>query len=383
MWMNKDIIYNARQKPHRPTWAEIDLSAIKYNFDKIRKLIKRSTHILAAVKANAYGHGIMHVSKTLAALGVDYLGVGTTDEALGLRQYGIDTPVLILGAILSSEAAPNIKNNISFTVSDAAIARAIDRSAKRLKRKAKVHLKIDTGMGRIGVWHEEAFEFVKHVYRFSNIEIEGIFSHFPSADKDPSFTRRQISYFGSLIRQLERSGIYIRYKHMANSAAIMDYKDSHMNLIRPGIMLYGLYPDRKRRSLVLKPAMALKSRIVFIKDAEPGRSISYGGTYITKRKTKIATVPIGYGDGFNRRLSNKGYILIGGKKRPVIGSVCMDQIMVDITNLPDARVGDEVVIIGNQSGKNISIEETALLCKTIPYEVACWLDNNRIPRIYK
>ena len=370
-------------KHYRPTWAEVDLGAVRYNFLQIKKLADKTTKVLVAVKANAYGHGILEISGTLVKSGVDYLGVGTTDEALYLRNNGFKIPILMLGSILPDEIEAFLNNGVSQTVGDMRLARAINNFAGRMKKKAKIHIKIDIGMSRIGIWHKDAIDLIMGLVKLKNIEIEGIFSHFPSADEDEQLTRQQIKDFSSLIEELEKLSIYIRYKHMANSIAAVKYKDSHMNLIRPGIMIYGLYPKAglSGRNIDLRPVLSLKSRIVFIKDVPPGRGISYGGTHVTTRHTKVATIPIGYGDGFNRQLSNKGSVLINGRRAPVIGRVCMDQIMVDAGKIPDVKLGDEVILVGKQNNERITVEEMAHLCNTIPYEVACWFDN-RVPRIY-
>jgi alanine racemase len=326
---------------------------------------------------------MLEVSKTLVESGVDFLGVGTTDEALLLRDKAFKVPILILGSILPSEVKAVITNDISHTVADIKLASYINRTAISIGRKAKVHIKIDIGMGRIGVWHEDAISLIKKLVKLKNIDIEGIFSHFPSADEDEYLTQGQIRDFYKIIRETEDLGINIRYKHMANSVAVVDYKESHMNLIRPGLMVYGLYPNRDfpRGKIELKPALSLKSRIVFIKNVPAGRKISYGGTYITRQPSRIATIPIGYGDGFSRQLSNKGYILIKGRRIPVVGRVCMDQIMADVTNISSVDIGEDVTLIGSQKKEKINVEEIAHLCNTIPYEVVCWFDN-RIPRIY-
>lgn len=368
---------------YRPTWAEIDLSAIRHNFLKIKGLVDKQTKILVAVKANAYGHGIIEVSRLLVRSGVDYLGVGTTDEALYLRRSGFTLPILMLGSILPHEAPAIIRNNITQTIGDIALASYMNRYARKANKRLKVHIKVDTGMGRIGVWHKEALTFIKKIVSLRNIEIEGIFSHFSSADEDDVLTRQQIRDFSALIEELEGLNIHIPCKHMANSVAAVHYKDSHMNLIRPGLMVYGLYPSAGMKDLriSLKPVLTLKSRVVFLKDVPPGRRISYGGTYTTTHHTKIATVAIGYGDGLSRQLSNKGSVIIRTKRAPIVGRVCMDTIMVDTKNIPDVKVGDEVVLIGRQGKQEITVEEMAALCDTIPYEVACWFDN-RVPRIY-
>jgi alanine racemase len=370
---------------HRPTWIEVDLNAIRHNFLQIRKLINKDTAILVPVKANAYGHGMLEICDTLVRSGVDYLGAGTVDEAIFLRNNGfVKTPILMLGSVLTSVVEPIVRNNITQTVGDMRLARAIDKCAGKIGKKAKVHIKIDTGMGRIGVWHKDAMKLISKISLFGNVKIEGIFSHFPSADENKPLTHRQIKDFLSLLQDVEKAGIDIIYRHMANSMAVVDYKASHMNLIRPGLMIYGLSPrpGAFKGKISLKPALSLKTKIVFIKNVPPGRKVSYRGTHTTTCHTRVATIPIGYGDGINRRLSNKGRVLVGGKEAPIIGMVCMDQVMIDINRIDHAKIGDEAVIIGSQNNLRISAEEIAQLCDTIPYEVVCWFDK-RIARKYK
>jgi len=369
---------------YAPTWIEIDLGAIRHNLSQIKKLVRNDTAILAPVKANAYGHGILEISRVLADSGVDYLGVSTIDEAILLRKNGFrKVPILMLGSVLSEAASLIVGNNITQAVGDMRLALAIEKCAKKQGKLAKVHVKIDTGMGRIGVWHKDAMHFVRALCKMKNLRLEGIFSHFSSSDESSALTHRQVQDFLSLIEEIERLGIHIKYKHMANSMAVIDYKSSHMNLIRPGLILYGLWPKPSLSSskIKVKPALALKSSIVFLKDVPPGRTISYGGTHTTKNHTTIATIPIGYGDGLNRRLSNKGYVIVRGKRAPIIGRVCMDQIMVDVGNIVGVKVGDIVTMIGRQFKEAITAEEIAVLCDTIPYEVICWLDK-RVPRVY-
>ena len=369
---------------YAPTWIEIDLGAIRHNLSQIKKLVRNDTAILAPVKANAYGHGILEISRVLADSGVDYLGVSTIDEAILLRKNGFrKVPILMLGSVLSEAASLIVGNNITQAVGDMRLALAIEKCAKKQGKLAKVHVKIDTGMGRIGVWHKDAMHFVRALCKMKNLRLEGIFSHFSSSDESSALTHRQVQDFLSLIEEIERLGIHIKYKHMANSMAVIDYKSSHMNLIRPGLILYGLWPKPSLSSskIKVKPALALKSSIVFLKDVPPGRTISYGGTHTTKNHTTIATIPIGYGDGLNRRLSNKGYVIVRGKRAPIIGRVCMDQIMVDVGNIVGVKVGDIVTMIGRQFKESITVEEIAVLCDTIPYEVICWLDK-RVPRVY-
>jgi alanine racemase len=369
---------------YTPTWIEIDLKAIRHNLLQARKLIRSDTAVLAPVKANAYGHGILEVSKTLACAGVDYLGVSTIDEALLLRRNDLKKiPILMLGSVLTQAAGVVVGNNITQTVSDIGLALAINSCAKKQDKRAKVHVKIDTGMGRIGVWHKDALRLIAALSVMENIQIEGIFSHFSSSDENSVITHRQMRDFSSLIEEIDELGMSIKYRHMANSMAVIDYENSHMNLIRPGLILYGLWPRPNLSSsrIKLKPALSLKSRVVFLKDVPPGRGISYGHTHKTKKHTTIATIPIGYGDGLNRRLSNKGHVIIRGKKAPIAGRVCMDQIMVDTGHIENVKLGDIVTVIGRHGQQSIAVEEIAGLCDTIPYEVICWLDK-RVPRKY-
>lgn len=370
---------------YTPTWIEINLGAIRHNLSQVRKLISSDTAILAPVKANAYGHGILEVSKVLACSGVDYLGVSTIDEALLLSRNGFKkTPILMLGSVLTQAAGLIVENNITQTIGDIGLASAINSCAKKQGKRAKVHVKVDTGMGRIGVWHKDALRLITALSGMENIQIEGIFSHFSSSDENKIITHKQTEDLLSLVREIEALGINIRYKHIANSMAVIDYENSHMNLIRPGLVLYGLWPRQSLSNsrIRLKPALSLKSSVVFLKDVPPGRGISYGHTHKTKKHTTIATIPIGYGDGLNRRLSNKGHVIIRGKKAPIVGRVCMDQIMVDTGHIKSVQSGDIVTVIGRHGKETITVEEIACFCDTIPYEVICWLDK-RVPRIYK
>ncbi len=366
---------------HRPTWVEIDLAAIRSNFKTLKNSLPVGTKIMAAVKANAYGHGIVEVSKALVNCGVSYLGVASVDEALVLREHGVNVPILNLGAFLKNDVDVIIKNDITSTVTNWQGALWLDACARKLKSKAKVHIKIDTGMGRLGVWHSEADMFVMKSCSLSGLYLEGIYTHFPSADSDEEFTRSQIAAFCSLVSKLTIRGVDIPLKHSANSAALIGFKDAHFNLVRPGLAIYGLHPkDELLGKVNLKPVLSFKTRIVYLKDVKKGRSISYGRTYFVKSDTKIVTLPVGYGDGYNRLLSNKAKVLIRGQFHPVVGRVCMDQTMVEIGS-KDAKIGDEVVLVGAQKEKRIYVEDIARICNTIPYEVVCWI-SPRVPRVY-
>jgi alanine racemase len=348
----------------------------------VRRIAGKDVKMMIVVKANAYGHGTVEVSEVLERMGVDYLGVATTDEAIRLRDHGIKTPVLILGSVLPSELKIAIDNDITLTLCSDDLLGEIKKIAAG-GTKAKVHIKVDTGMGRIGVWHEDALDFVKKVSREKNIILEGIYTHFSSAGRDDFFTNYQIESFEKLLSQIEKQWIKIPLRHAANSIATVDFKRSHLNLIRPGLIIYGMYPKHTFPKLIkLKPALSLKTRIVFIKDTPPGRSISYGRTFITQKFTKIATLPIGYADGYGRNLSNRAQVLVRGHLAPVIGKVTMDQTMIDVGHIKGAKLGDEVVLIGRQGREEIRTENLARLAGTIAYEVVCSI-SNRVPRIYK
>ncbi len=371
----------------RPTWAEIDLGAIKYNLAQIKKLVggarKNSPRIMVVVKANAYGHGLIEVAKTLEKLRVDYLGVASLDEAIALRKEGIKLAVLVLGSILPEEVDLALDYDVALTVCNKELAQTLNNKAKAKNITMPVHIKIDTGMGRIGIWHEEAPEFVKMLKRMKYIRAEGIYTHFTSASRDNFFTNYQLESFENLLRRLNRENIQFHYKHAANSIALVDLKKSHFNLVRPGIIVYGMYPKRNfAKILKLKPALSLKTRIVYLKDVPVGRSISYGRTYITEKPTRIATLPIGYADGYGRILSNRASVLVKGEKAPVVGKITMDQTMVDVGHIKGVEIGDEVVLIGRQGRLQMRTEEIARVSKTIPYEIVCSI-TNRVPRVYK
>jgi len=369
-------------KNYRPTWAEIDLKAVKHNLYRINALVNDKVSVMAVVKANAYGHGLIQVSRVLVENGIRYLGVATVDEALRLRREGVDVPVLVLGSVLDEEAYAAVRNNITLTLCDGRLASLLSRFSADSGMRARVHIKVDTGMGRIGVWHEEALDFIRELDKDTNIDVEGVYTHFSSAARDQMYTSFQIEFFETLLEALREEGIEIKYRHAANSIAAVDWKISHMNLIRPGILLYGVYPKETfRRILKLKPVMSLKTKVVFIKNTPPGRSISYGRTYITQKETTIATVPIGYADGYGRILSNKAEALVNGKPVRVVGIVTMDQTLLDVGNAGKVNVGDEVVLIGSQRNSAIPVEKVAKQARTIPYEIlACITD--RVPRVY-
>jgi len=364
---------------YRPTWAEVNLKNLAYNFNQIKRKVPGQVKVMACVKADAYGHGLIPVAKKLAASGVDYLSVASIDEAIKLRQARIMSPILVLGVVLKEDIAPLFRYDISQTICSQELAIYLNNMGRREGRVIKVHIKIDTGMGRIGILYQDALRFIEKVCRMKYINIEGIFTHFPCADTNRNFTIYQVEIFKRLISRLERKGICVPLCHAANSLGIVNYENSHFNMVRPGIMLYGLYPAPGLK-ISLKPVMSLKTKVVYVKRVPKGWGISYGHTYVTPRDTYIATLPIGYGDGYPRNLSNTGYVIIKGKLLKISGVVCMDQIMVDVGDLK-VKVGDEVVLIGSQGENKITVENLSRLCGTIPYEIVCGL-GSRIPRIY-
>ncbi len=362
------------------TWAEIDLNAIRHNFRVLRKLAGKAK-VLTVIKADAYGHGMLPIAKLLVREKVDFIGLSNLSEGITLRKAGIKTPVLLFETTLAEQAKDIIDHRLTPTVCTLELAAALNRYAG--KRKVDIHVKIDTGMGRLGVWHEEALDFIEKLSRFSNLRIQGICTHFPSADTDRAFTQKQIQQLSTLVGQLKRSGLKISCVHAANSMGLAGYKAPILNLARPGLMLYGLYPRSElEKKVTLRPAMSVHSKIIFLKRIEKGRSVSYGRTFIAPRPMTVATLPIGYSDGYLRGLSGKADVLIGGRRCPVLGRVTMDQIVVDVSKVKNPRLGMPVVILGKQGKNKICAHELAQLAHTIPYEIACSL-GSRLPRVYK
>jgi len=376
--MQKDFLL---KNFYRPTWVEIDLSALEHNFFQIKNTVGRNVKTLLVLKADAYGHGAVPLAKRLIKCKADFFGLASIEEAIIFRNNNIHTPILLMGVLLKSFFPAILKYNIIPTICDATVAYELNQYLKRVGKVIPVHLKIDTGMNRIGVWHNDFFEFVKSIKKNDRLLIEGVYTHLASADSDKNFTIKQLNIFRETIKVLESFNIKPKYIHAANSAAIIGYKNSYFNLVRPGLMIYGLYPDNNsNRILSLKPLMTFKTRVISIRQVLRGASIGYGRTYIAKKDMKIAVLPVGYADGYNRLLSNRGFVLIRGQYCPIVGRICMDYTMVDISKV-EARLGDEVVLFGRQRGAEIRIEEIATLCSTISYEVTCWI-SPRVNRIY-
>ena len=365
--------------------AEIDLDAVAYNMKNIRALTPPNVKIMGIVKADAYGHGAVEVSKVLLYHGADCLGVAMLDEGIQLRKNNIFVPILSLGYTPSLKLEDAVKYDITQTVFSYDMAAELSQAAVRLGKKAKVHIKIDTGMGRIGFSHTlQDIEEILKIGQLKNIECEGIYTHFSTADEeDKSFTNLQRARFCQVLSALEQRGMTVPVVHAANSGAIMDFDNLFFNMVRAGIIQYGLYPSSQvdKAKLDLKPAMSLKTHISFVKDVEAGEPIGYGRKFITNKKSRIATIPVGYADGFLRAMSKGGRVLVNGAYAPVVGNICMDQFMVDITGIDAVKIGDEVVLLGRQGTKEITADEIAEVMDTINYEVVC-LIGKRVPREY-
>lgn len=369
----------------RPVWAEIDLRAIAHNLQAMKQVTSPATEIMAVVKANAYGHGILEVSRVALTNGAKWLGVAILDEALLLRQHEIKAPILVLGYTGIEQAETVVRAGVTQAVYTFSQAKALSAAAVKLGLLAVIHLKIDTGMGRLGFLPSAAtLATIEKIADLPGLVIGGIFTHFAAADApDKTYTREQFRQFQALIQELEWKGIKPPLKHAANSAAFLDLPETHLDLVRLGIVLYGLYPSPEVRQdlLCLQPAMTVKARVSFVKELPAGWNVSYGRTYTTAGPTAIATIPMGYADGYSRLFSNRGEVLIRGIRVPVVGRVCMDQFMVDVSAQFPVVLGDEVVIFGRQNGSVLTVEELAAKIGTINYELICMI-SERVPRIY-
>ncbi len=363
-------------------YAKIDFDAIGNNVSQVRSKIADKTMIMAVIKADGYGHGAVELASYLEDK-VDWFGVATIDEALELRRSGCNHPILILGATMPEEFEKAVKNNISVTIFDRERAELLNKEAKKQGKVADVHIKIDTGMSRIGFYPDtDAVETVRYISNLSNVKISGIFSHFARADEaDKSSAKQQIELYNKFVDALYDNGVNIPIKHLSNSAGIMEL-DCDYNMVRMGIMLYGLYPsDEMSREFKLSPAMELISHITYIKTVNKGVGISYGHKFVTDKAMKIATVPVGYADGYPRYLSGKGKVLINGKFCPILGRICMDQMMVDVSHIDKVAVGDDVVLVGASGDEYIGVDDVADPDHSFNYEFVCGI-SRRVPRIY-
>ncbi|KXS56652.1 MAG: alanine racemase [Candidatus Adiutrix intracellularis] len=364
----------------RQTWVEIDLSAIQHNVRYFKSLLSPGTRFCAVVKANGYGHGATAVARAALAAGADYLAVADLDEALTLREAGFNDPILILGYTPPAATRLVVANDITQTIFSLEQAQALAAAAVEFGRPSKVHLKIDTGMGRLGVFPALAGELAGAISRLNGLELEGAFTHFAMADSaDKNMTDRQLAVFKAALADIQDQGVALSIRHAANSAATLDLPETHLDMVRVGISLYGLAPsDECGQEAPLKPAMKLKTRVTQLKEVPAGTTISYGATYVTPGPARIATLPLGYADGWSRRLSGLAELSFGGRRAPIIGRICMDQCLAEVSGLPDLKAGDEVLLFG---GPELPVEEVAGHLGTINYEVIC-LPDRRIPRVY-
>lgn len=379
------------RQDYKRVYAQIDLDAIRYNIMQMQQVIQPETKILGVIKTDGYSHGAVPIAQELEPMDVMAgFAVATAEEALVLRRAGIRKPVLILGYAFSYSYKDLIREDVRLTVFRTDMLKDISEAVKELQTEgyavnAKIHIKVDTGMSRIGIFPDEkGLLFVKEAFNTPGVVVEGIFTHFATADEeDKKAAFIQLDKFKAFLALLEENGIHIPIKHCANSAAIIEMKQACMDMVRAGISLYGLYPSHEvnREALPLRPALSLYSHVIYLKEIMPGTAVSYGGTYVAKEVRKVATIPVGYGDGYPRALSGCGYVLIGGKKAPIIGRVCMDQFMVDVTHIDSVKEGDLVTLIGTDGPETVTLEELADLAGRLHYEFACDL-GKRIPRVY-
>ena len=371
-------------KPYLRVCAEINLNAAAYNLNSMKENLEDGTRMIAVVKTDGYGHGAIPIARMAEAY--DYLwgfATATVEEALQLRQAGIRKPVLILGFTFPDACEEIVRQEIRPTVFTMAAAEQLSREAVRQGRTVSIHIKVDTGMSRIGLKDDrEGAELVREISLLPNVELEGLYTHFARADeRDKGPAREQLARFQAFAELLKDRGVKIRMHHCSNSAGIFDLKDANMDAVRAGISIYGLYPseDVNRLAVPVIPVMTLKSHVVYVKEIGPGTSVSYGGTFTAEKPMRIATVPVGYGDGYPRSLSNKGKVIIRGRQASILGRICMDQFMVDVTDIPEARPGDLVTLIGTDGGNAIIKEDQGALSGRFNYELACDI-GKRVPR---
>jgi len=368
---------------YRPCWTEIHRSSFLHNLTTLRQYLSPQTELLAVVKANAYGHGMAPIASWAESGGASWLGVSSLEEGIQLRDSGISKPILVLGSLYPYDVFPILfQKQLTPTVASLEAAEALHRLAESKNKPIPVHLKIDTGFGRIGVSPSHAVEFIRQVAQKKGLLLEGIYTQFTSSDCDPDYTAWQRNAFEKILQEIQAMDIRPRWIHMANSAALLRYPETHGTLVRPGLALYGIRPAPDLpASLALQPILTWKTRIIFLKQIVQGAIVSYGNTWKSKRLSRIATLAVGYADGLPRLLSNQGFVLIQGKRAPIIGRVTMDMTMVDVTDLPECHIGEEVVLVGRQLEDQIAIEEIAKLAQTNSYEILCDI-GARVPRLY-
>ncbi len=378
--------------PLRPAWVEVNLSAIEYNARRLAKIAGRSVELMAMVKANAYGHGAIEVSRAALRGGAAWLGVVSVGEGIELRHAQIDAPILVLGPTPPAWARAGVENQLALAVFSLDTAQAISDAARASNTRGRVHIKVDTGMTRLGVLPEQAVEFACAVRDLGNVEIEGVFTHFAMADSPDLFeskdwgreyTRQQLARFREVLDALERAGIRARYRHVANSPAVLGLPAARFNLVRSGVLIYGLDPsDEAPRPPDFVPALSFKTQVASVKSVPAGTCVGYGCTFRAARASRIAVLMVGYADGFRRHLSNRGAALVRGKRAPVVGRVCMDMTMIDVTDIEGVQPGDEVVLIGKQGAEEIRAEEVARIAGTNNYEMVTTI-SARVERRYK
>ncbi len=364
------------------SWVEVDLDNFTGNWNVMRKLVGPGVAILQVVKADAYGHGAIEISNIALKNGATMLGVANADEGAQLRVSGITAPIVILSPSPDSEIGQVIKYNLTPSVSDLTFARELQKRCRKANIKTPIHIEVDTGMGRGGTMHHEAFNMIQEITEMPGIVIEGLFTHLSSSELIDDYNEMQWLLFKDLLTKLEASGINIPIRHMSNSGAVLNYRKFNLTLVRPGLMSYGIHPGEETKAVAgLMPVMSFKSRVVLVKEFPSGYSIGYGRSFVTRKPTRIATIPVGYGDGYGRILSNQGEALIRGKRCPIVGRISMDMCTADVTGVADCRIGDEVVLLGRQGDETISADDIAAKEQTISYEVLCAL-GKRAPRVF-
>ncbi len=366
----------------RPTVAEVDLTAIADNIEAIQRRVAPA-QVMAVVKADAYGHGLVPVARVALKCGASYLGVALVEEGITLRNYGFLEPILVFSGAFEHQLADFFQYNLEVTVYTKPIADALSQLAVTHQRQIRVHVKVDTGMGRVGVSWEDAVEFVRYLTQLPGIQLQGIYTHFATSDElDKGFANVQFQRFQHVLSALKELNIHIPLRHAANSGAILDLPETYLDMVRPGVMMYGYYPSTTTtESVAIRPAMTLKSKVSFVKWVPSNFSVSYGRQYITSKPTRIASIPIGYADGYNRLLSNRAVVTIRGKKFPLVGRVCMDMVMADVGLEHPVEVGDEAILFGRPEDNAMTVNEICQMLQTIPYEVTCWV-SKRVPRVY-
>ncbi len=367
-----------------PTYATVNLTALAHNLSCIKRYLSPGCEVMAIVKANAYGHGAVETAQALTRQGIERFAVASLDEGIALRQAGLSASIVVLGALFEEQVSDLVAHRLTPVVSDGRILPTLAKAARSHPTSYPIHLKVETGMGRLGFSPEDLLSFLDNPILRSPFQVEGMMTHLADADgADSDFTERQLGAFRAMLEQIRQRGLSIPLVHMANSAAIVRFPDAHFSLVRPGIMLYGYHtlpatipaPD-------LTPVLSLRTTIVQLRTIPRGRTVSYNGTFVAQRPTRIAVLPIGYADGYSRRLSHRGSVLIQGRRAPIVGLVCMDMIMVDVTDLAPVQVGEAVTLIGQQGQESIWADEVADWIGTIPYEVLCGI-GSRVPRLYE